>query len=60
MMLIQMFFLKVINNERKILTRHEIIHRIAEQIVLVITRVCKESVSSSELTSVKCLIYLFI
>ena len=59
-MLIRMFVLKVINNERKILTRHEIIDRIAEQIVLVITRVCKESVNSSELTAVTYLIYLFI
>ena len=59
-MLIQLFALKVINNERKILTRHEIIDRIAEQIVLVITRVCKESVNSSELTAVTYLIYLFI
>ena len=56
-----MFVLKVINNEkRKILTRHEIIDRNAEQIVLVITRVCKEAKSLSELTTVKCLIYLFI
>ena len=39
MILIQMFVLKVINNERKILTHHEIIDRIAEQIVLVITQV---------------------
>ena len=59
-MLIRMFVLKVINNERKILTRHEIIDSIAEQIVLEITRVCKESMSSSELTVVKCLIYLLI
>ena len=59
-MLIRMFVLKIINNERKILPRHEIIDRIAEQIVLVITRVCKESMSSSEITVVKCLIYLFI
>ena len=59
-MLIRMFIIKVINNERKILTRHEIIDRIAEHIVLVITRVCKESVHSSELMAVKCLIYLFI
>ena len=58
-MLIQLFALKVINNERKILTRHEIIDRIAEQIVLVITRVCKESVNSSELTAATCFIYLF-
>ena len=35
-MLIRMFIIKVINNERKILTRHEIIDRIAEHIVLVI------------------------
>ena len=55
-----MFFLKVIKNERKILTRHEIIDRIAEQIVLVITWVRKESLSSSKLTAVKCLIYLFV
>ena len=55
-----MFVPKIINNERKILTRHEIIDRIAEQIVLVITRVCKESVNSSELTAVTYLIYLFI
>ena len=34
-MLIQTFILKVINNERKILTHHEIIDRIGEQIVLV-------------------------
>ena len=31
-MLIRMFALKVINNERKILTRHEIIDRNAKQI----------------------------
>ena len=59
-MLIRMFIIKVINNERKILTRHEIIDRIAEHIVLVITRVCKESMHSSELMAVKRLIYLFI
>ena len=59
-MLIRMFVLKVINDERKILIRHEMIDRIAEQIVLVITRVCKESMNSSEITAVKCLIYLFI
>ena len=40
-MLIRRFVLKVINNERKILTHHEIIDRIAEQIVFVITQVCK-------------------
>ena len=44
-MLIRMFVLKVINNERKVLTRHEIINCIAEQIVLVINRVCKESMN---------------
>ena len=44
-MLIQMFVLKVINNERKVLTRREIINCIAEQIVLVINRVCKESMN---------------
>ena len=44
-MLIRMFVLKVINNERKILTYHEIIDSIVEQIVLMITRVCKESMS---------------
>ena len=33
------FILKVINNERKILTHHEIIDGIAEEVVLV----CKES-----------------
>ena len=49
--LFRMFFLKVINNERKILTHHEIIDRITQQIVLVIT---------SELTEAKFLIYLFI
>ena len=59
-MLIRMFALKVINIERNILTRHEIIDRIGEQILFAITRVCKESMSSSELTTVKCLIYLFI
>ena len=45
---------------KKILTCHDIIDRISEKIVLVITRVRKESMSSSELTTVKCLIYLFI
>ena len=54
-MLIRRFFLKVINNERKILTHDEIIHRIAEQIVQII-----KIVDSSELTAAKFLIYLFI
>ena len=40
--LIQRFVVKVINNERKILTHHEITDHIAEQIVLVITQVWKE------------------
>ena len=40
-MLIQTIGLKVINNERKILTHHEIIDRIAEQIVSMITQLCK-------------------
>ena len=38
-MLIQTFVLKVINNERKILTHHEIIDCIAEKIESVITQV---------------------
>ena len=57
-MLIRMFVLNVINNERKILTPHKITDHIAEQIVLVITRVRKESMSSSELTAVN-FTYLF-
>ena len=42
-MLIEIFVLNVINNERNILTHYEIIHRIAEQVVLMITQVWKES-----------------
>ena len=42
-MLIQNFVLIVINNEIKILTRHEIIDCIAEQIEFVITQVRKGS-----------------
>ena len=42
-MLIQIFVLNVINNERNILTHYEIINRIAEQVVLMITQVWKES-----------------
>ena len=43
-MFIRRFVLKVINNERKkSLTHYEIIDRIAQQIVLVITQVWKES-----------------
>ena len=57
--LIRTFVLKVINNERKILTSHEIIDRIAEQIESVITQVCK-IVDSSELNAAKVLICLFI
>ena len=57
-MLIRMFVLKIINNEKKFNPSRN--YRIAEQIVLVITRVCKESMNSSEITAVKCLIYLFI
>ena len=44
-MLIRRFVLKVINNERKILTQYEIADRIAEQIMSVITEVCKESIA---------------
>ena len=42
-MLIRRFVLKVINNEIKDLTHHEITGCIAEQTVLVITQGCKES-----------------
>ena len=42
-MLIGTFFLKVINNERKKLTNHEIIDCIAEQTSSVIIQVSKES-----------------
>ena len=42
-MLTWRFALKVMNNERKILTHHGIIDHIAQQIVSVITQVCKES-----------------
>ena len=41
-MLIQTFVLKVINNERKKLTHHEIIDGIAEQTESAIPQVCKE------------------
>ena len=40
---IRIFVLKVINNERNILTHHEIIDRMVEQAKSVITQVCKES-----------------
>ena len=59
-MLIRMLVLKIINNERKFLTRHKIIDRIGGQIVLVTTRVCKKSMRSSKLAAVECPIYLFI
>ena len=42
-MLIRMFVLRVINNERKKLTHHEIINRIVEQTASVIIQVSKES-----------------
>ena len=42
-MLIQTFILKVINDERKTLTYHEIIDRIAKQNVPVITEAWKKS-----------------
>ena len=42
-MLIRMFVLKLINNERKRLTHHEITDRIAEQTGSVIIHVSKES-----------------
>ena len=42
-MLFQTFVIKVINNEWKKLTCHEIIDRISEQTESVITQVCKES-----------------
>ena len=38
-----MFVFKLINNERKRLTHHEIIDRIAEQTALVMIQVSKES-----------------
>ena len=42
-MLVRTFVLKVINDERKNLTHHEIIDCIAEQTALVIIQVSKES-----------------
>ena len=42
-MLIRTFGLKVINNDKKFLTDHEVTDRIAEQIKSVITQVRKES-----------------
>ena len=57
--LIRIFVLKVINDERNILTHREIIDRIVEQIVLVITQRIKV-LDSSEPTATKFVIYLFI
>ena len=59
-MLIRTFILKVINNERKRLTHHEIIDDIAEQILFVSTQVCKESKLWIHSNAVTFLIYLFI
>ena len=56
-MLIRMFVLKIKNNEKKINPSWN--DHIAEQIVLVITLVSKQSMNSSEITTVQCLIYLF-
>ena len=42
-MLIRTFVAKIINNDRKLLTDHEIIDCTAEQIESVITQVCEES-----------------
>ena len=42
-MLIRTFVLKVINNERKKLTHHEIIDRIAEQTASLLFQMSKES-----------------
>ena len=54
-----MFILKVINNKGKILTHHEIIDRLAEQIDhSSVQRIM--IVDSSELAAAKFLIYLFI
>ena len=44
-MLIRTFVLKVTDNERKILNRHNIVNCIAEKVVSVIAQVCKESKS---------------
>ena len=58
-MLIRTFVLKVINDEIKKLSHHEIIDRIAEQTPSVIIQVRKKE-DSSELTEATFLIYLFI
>ena len=53
--LIRMFFLIVINNEKINLTHHEFIDRISEQVVQII-----KIADLSELTAAKSLIYLLI
>ena len=53
--LIRMFFLIVINNEKINLTHHEFIDRISEQVVQII-----KIADLSELTAAKSLIYLSI
>ena len=42
-MLVRIFVIKLVKNERKILTHHETIDRMAEQVKSVITHVRKES-----------------
>ena len=42
-MLIRTFVLKVIDNERNILNRHNIVNCISENVVSVIAQVCKET-----------------
>ena len=56
-MLIRMFVLKIKKIEKKINPSWN--DHIAEQIVLVITLVSKQSMNSSEITTVQYLIYLF-
>ena len=60
-MLIRMFVLKVINNEKNKITHREIIDRIAEQILPVIAQECKrvKIVESCEFTAARFLICLF-
>ena len=54
-MLIRTFAIKVMNNERKILTHHKIIDYIAEEIAQII-----KIVDSSEVTAARFLICSFI
>ena len=54
-MLIRTFAIKVMNNERKILTHHKIIDYIAEEIAQII-----KIVDSSEVTAARSLIRSFI